>query len=35
MITIGALFLVGLTRDALGRRTRLSRVTLLLLVGTI
>ncbi len=33
MITLGALFLIGLLMDLLGRRTPLPRVTLLLLVG--
>ncbi|MBY6202254.1 cation:proton antiporter [Maritalea mobilis] len=32
-VTLGALFLAGLAADALGRRTRLPRVTLLLLIG--
>ena len=32
-LTLGALFLVGLAADELGRRTRLPRVTLLLLIG--
>jgi Kef-type K+ transport system membrane component KefB len=33
LITLGGLFLAGLAADALGRRTRLPRVTLLLLLG--
>jgi Kef-type K+ transport system membrane component KefB len=33
LITLGGLFLVGLAADVVGRRTRLPRVTLLLLVG--
>jgi Kef-type K+ transport system membrane component KefB len=32
-ITLGALFLAGLAADAAGRRTRLPRVTLLILIG--
>lgn len=35
LVTLGALFLVGLAADALGRRTRLPRVTLLLVCGLI
>lgn len=34
-ITLGALFLVGLAADQLGRRTRLPRVTMLLLCGAV
>jgi len=34
-LTLGALFLMGLAADELGRRTRLPRVTLLLLSGVI
>ena len=33
LVTLGALFLVGLAADMLGRRTRLPRVTLLLICG--
>ncbi|MGR3462461.1 MAG: cation:proton antiporter [Roseovarius sp.] len=33
LIALGALFLVGLAADAIGRRTRLPRVTLLLICG--
>jgi Kef-type K+ transport system membrane component KefB len=33
LITIGALLLLGLLTDALGRRTKLPRVTLLLVFG--
>ena len=33
LITIGILLLLGLVTDALGRRSRLPRVTLLLLFG--
>ena len=33
LITLGAIFLAGLAADLLGRRTRLPRVTLLLLLG--
>lgn len=33
LITIGALLLIGLLTDALGRRTSMPRVTLLLLFG--
>jgi MFS family permease len=32
-LTLGGLFLAGLVADLLGRRTRLPRVTLLLLIG--
>jgi Kef-type K+ transport system membrane component KefB len=35
LLTLGALFLAGLGADVLGRRTRLPRVTLLLLVGVV
>lgn len=35
LITLGALFLVGLAADAVGRRTRLPRVTLLLACGVM
>lgn len=35
LVTIGALFLVGLAADQTGRRTRLPRVTILLLCGLI
>lgn len=35
LITLGALFLVGLAADAVGRRTRLPRVTLLLACGIV
>ncbi len=35
LITLGALFLIGLAADSLGRRTRLPRVTLLLLCGIV
>ncbi len=35
LITLGALFLVGLVADELGRRTRLPRVTLLVLLGVL
>ena len=35
LITLGALFLVGLATDLLARRTQLPRVTLLLLVGLL
>lgn len=35
LITLGALFLVGLAADTLGRRTRLPRVTLLLACGLV
>jgi Kef-type K+ transport system membrane component KefB len=35
MITLGVLFLLGLTTDLLGRRTRFPRVTLLLIFGFI
>ncbi len=35
LITLGALFLAGLAADALGRRTRLPRVTLLLICGLV
>lgn len=35
LLTLGALFLAGLAADELGRRTRLPRVTLLLLMGVI
>lgn len=35
MITLGALFLLGLVADTIGRRTRLPRVTLLLICGII
>lgn len=35
LITIGALFAAGLVADELGRRTRLPRVTLLVLLGVI
>ena len=34
-LTLGALFLIGLAADQLGRRTRLPRVTLLLLAGVL
>jgi Kef-type K+ transport system membrane component KefB len=34
-LTLGALFLAGLAADALGHRTRLPRVTLLLLIGLV
>lgn len=34
-LTLGALFLMGLVADELGRRTRLPRVTLLLLTGVL
>ena len=33
LVTLGAIFLAGLAADTLGRRTRLPRVTLLLLLG--
>jgi len=33
LITLGALFLLGVVTDAIGRRTRLPRVTLLLVLG--
>lgn len=33
LITLGALFLLGVVTDAIGRRTRLPRVTLLLILG--
>ncbi|MDP6978013.1 MAG: hypothetical protein QF570_05345 [Myxococcota bacterium] len=33
LITLGSIFLAGLAADLLGRRTRLPRVTLLLLLG--
>jgi len=35
LITLGALFIVGLAADAIGRRTRLPRVTLLLACGIV
>jgi|SRR6056297_2661852 len=35
LIALGALFLVGLAADAIGRRTRVPRVTLLLLCGIV
>lgn len=35
LITLGALFIVGLAADAIGRRTRLPRVTLLLASGIV
>jgi Kef-type K+ transport system membrane component KefB len=35
LIALGVLFLVGLAADAIGRRTRLPRVTLLLLCGIV
>ncbi|MGI3187440.1 cation:proton antiporter [Nioella aestuarii] len=35
LLTLGVLFLVGLAADELGRRTRLPRVTLLLLAGVL
>jgi Kef-type K+ transport system membrane component KefB len=35
LIALGALFLVGLAADAVGRRTRVPRVTLLLLCGIV
>lgn len=35
LITLGALFAVGLVADELGRRTRLPRVTLLVLLGVL
>ena len=35
LLSIGALFLVGLIADALGRRTHIPRVTLLMLVGVL
>jgi Kef-type K+ transport system membrane component KefB len=35
LITLGALFLLGLLTDAIGRHTRLPRVTLLLILGFI
>ncbi|MCU4653147.1 cation:proton antiporter [Roseibacterium sp. SDUM158016] len=34
-VTLGSLFLAGLAADTLGRRTRLPRVTLLLLIGIV
>lgn len=34
-LTLGAVFLAGLAADAVGRRTRLPRVTLLLLIGIL
>jgi NhaP-type Na+/H+ or K+/H+ antiporter len=33
LLTLGVIFLAGLATDVLGRRTRLPRVTLLLLLG--
>ena len=33
LLTLGGIFLAGLGADVLGRRTRLPRVTLLLLLG--
>ena len=35
LLTLGVLFLVGLAADEIGRRTRLPRVTLLLLAGVL
>ena len=35
LITLGGLFLIGLATDELGRRTRLPRVTLLMLFGVL
>ena len=35
LITLGGLFLIGLATDALGRRTRLPRVTLLIVFGVL
>ena len=35
LITLGGLFLIGLATDELGRRTRLPRVTLLILFGVL
>ncbi|MCK4794797.1 MAG: hypothetical protein KAV87_64305 [Desulfobacteraceae bacterium] len=35
LITLGILLLLGLATDAIGRRTRLPRVTLLLIFGFV
>jgi Kef-type K+ transport system membrane component KefB len=35
LITLGALFVIGLATDEIGRRTRLPRVTLLILLGVL
>jgi Kef-type K+ transport system membrane component KefB len=35
LITLGVLFLCGVATDAIGRRTRLPRVTLLLILGFV
>ena len=35
LIALGGLFVVGLATDELGRRTRLPRVTLLILLGIL